>query len=96
MKQSTSELKWLSAVPAILQPLMRTLENTANIALEQESPYHSVRIDEDHIIAAGNDGGRIPAWVISLTTHVGWEYENTTYDRHGTMWILFKNPYVFS
>jgi hypothetical protein len=97
MTQTDSTPQWIQAVPHKLQPYVKNLEDLATTTLKNEAPYHSFRITPQHFEAAGNDyAGRLIGWSISITTQVGWEYENTTSDGMGTMWLMFKNPYIFS
>lgn len=94
--QTSPDKEWLEAIPASLRPMLLKLQLLAAQNLETNSPYHSIRIAESHFEVAAGNSGRLPAWCISITTQEGWEYENATSDRHGTMWMMFKNPYVFS
>jgi hypothetical protein len=64
--------------------------------MQDETPYHSVRITASHFKNAGDQGGRLIGWAISAVIEVGWEYENATCDHAGTMWLMFNNPYVLS
>jgi hypothetical protein len=92
MTQTDSAQEWLEEVPPSLQALMVELRENALIALKKNTPYHSVRISEGYHTQAGRTVG----WCVSATTEVGWEYENTTCDRFGTLLLMFKNPYIFS
>lgn len=96
MTTKTAEQEWLDTIPTYVHPYMRNLAHLANLALDNKSGYHSIRISHDRITAAENDGGRLLGWAITRTTQLGWEYENVVMDGSGTMMILFKNPYVFS
>jgi hypothetical protein len=96
MKREDSTHEWLETVPSQFDRLMGRLEDLAITALQDGHPYHSVRLDPANITAAGNHGGRLLGWCIAVTTKEGWEYESTTIAPDGVMWLLFKNPYVFS
>lgn len=96
MTKPTVNNEWLETVPTHIHPHMESLERLANLALDNKSAYHSIRISNDRIKSAGNDGGRILGWSITRTTQLGWEYESVVMDGNGTMMVLFKNPYVFS
>lgn len=87
---------WLATLPANLQRHMKDYERLADLALHNGQPYHSVRIPDTDFIEAGAHTGRLLGWAISATTQKGWEYENTTSLGDGHMWLLFKNPYIFS
>lgn len=95
MTQTPQEQEWVETIPPKLEPLMANLKRLATLTLENGSPYHSIRIDKDCFHLAGYDAGRLPAWCTSVTTELGWEYQNTTFE-NTTMWIMFKNPYIFS
>lgn len=97
MKQINFTQKWVQqAVPTRLHEYLKNLEDLATTQLEAEAPYHSFRILPDHFKSAGHDVGRLVAWSVSITTQAGWEYDTTSNDGAGTMWFMFKNPYVFS
>ena len=96
MTQITAPMEWLETVPNHVKQFVLSLEDLADTALQQHLPYHTIRIVEEHFDEAGNNAGRLPAWCIFITAQLGWEYESTTCDRQGTMWIMFKNPYIFS
>lgn len=96
MRKIAPDQKWLKKVPSSLQPLMAELQGVAFEIMDDETPYHSVRIAQEHLNNAGGQGGRVIGWAISAITDQGWEYENMTCDNAGTMWLMFKNPYVFS
>lgn len=95
MEQSTTEKEWLSIVPEEMQPHMSTIKGLASAALENGSPYHSIRVAKHVTTTAGEYAGRILGWAISATTDEGWEYVSATLEE-GHWWLLFKNPYVFS
>jgi hypothetical protein len=96
MKQIDSTPKWLETAPPKVRTFVLSLADLATTALKNETPYHSVRVVEHLFTESGTHSGRVIGWCISMTTQFGWEYENATCDRQGTMWLMFKNPYVFS
>lgn len=88
--------EWRSTVPDAFQRFLKEFEVLADKALNNGHPYHSVRITGHDFIQANPHTGRLPGWAIAVTTELGWEYENTTSLGDGDMWLLFKNPYIFS
>lgn len=96
MTQSTVNQEWLDTIPAHTQRHMKNLDRLAKQALDSKSAYHSIRIANERLQAAGNDAGRVLGWAITRTSQHGWEYQHVIIDANGVMTVLFKNPYIFS
>lgn len=94
MTQETKDQDWLETIPTKLKPIIQNLQHLADLNMKNGSPYHSIRVVAACFELAGNDAGRLPAWCLAVTTQKGWEHDNTVFDQ-GTMWMMFKNPYVF-
>lgn len=92
MKETDEPAKWLQKVPREFQALMAELKKIAHEFMQDETPYHSVRIVEGY----HTKSGRVIGWCISAVTSQGWEYENAVADSNGTIVLTFKNPYIFS
>lgn len=96
MTTTETKTEWRETLPPKSHALLETLEKIAEASLKGDHPYYSARIHAHNFNQAEGYAGRLLGWVIAVTTEQGWEYQNTTCNPNGDMWLLFKNPYVFS
>lgn len=96
MTETATNAEWRKTLPTHLHAIMDNFESLATHALTNNHPYHSVRIRSRDFLNADGYAGRLLGWVIATNTQLGWEYQNTTCNSDNDMWLLFKNPYIFS